>query len=318
MIIGIEKACDILKQANKILIISHKKPDGDTIGSAFSLYYSLLQLGKKARIECSDPFAPKYSYFTGGYVEYDFTPDLIVAVDLADVALFGGKTEKYADKIDLCIDHHPSNSMYAKNTLLKADAASTTELMWELIKAMGVAPDKNIANAVFTGLTTDTGCFRYSNATAQSHICAAEAIVCGAESALINRLMFETKSYERINAERRIMDTLEYFFDNHCAVITISCETVEQTGVAEDELDGISALPRQIEGVWAGVTLREKKDGSYKISLRTTDELDASAICAVFGGGGHKRAAGCVINGDGSEVKKKITDAVKQAIDKII
>ena len=309
--ISAKDVAKLILENDDILIISHKSPDGDTLGCAFSLYYSLCQLGKNARIECSDEFPKKYDYLYKEYSPKEFEPKFIVAVDIADVQLFGKKTEKYSKYIDICIDHHPSNTHYANKTLLNSSAAAACEVMYEVLTELGVTIDKNIANSIYTGVLTDTGCFKYSNTSAITHIIAARMIEAGADYAEINKDLFDTKSKSRLLLEKEVINNLKYYFDDKCAVINISQELLEKTGANEFEIDGLSALPRQIEGVEVGITLREKEDG-YKISLRTTSYVNACEICKALGGGGHARAAGCFIEGDLETVTKTIIEEVRK------
>ena len=180
---------------------------------------------------------------------------------------------------------------------------------------MNVEFDKDIANAIYTGITTDTGCFRYTNVTAETHRIAADMIDCGAESGMINRLMFETKSRSRLEIERRVMDSIQFYLDGRCAIAYATIDMMKESGAVDNDMEGVSSLPRQIEGVMAGITLREKNNGKFKVSVRTTDELDASAICANFGGGGHKAAAGCMITGTLNEAIEQMIEVVRQALE---
>ena len=285
---------DFLQGINSAVILCHRSPDGDTLGSAFALCFGLRQLGKKARVLCSDPIPQKYSYFTDFYSDEEFEEEAVIAVDVADTKLLGSLEEKYGDRIDLCIDHHPSNKDYAKMTFLDGEAAATAQIIFYVLDAMDVRVDKNIANCIFTGLSTDTGCFRYQNVQPETHIIAALMITLGAEAGLINRLMFETKSRARLAVEREVFKNMQFFLDGKCAVAFVTRDLLDKTGIADDELDGFAAMTRQIEGVSVGVFLKQVGTG-FKASVRTGDEVDASAICKNFGGGGHVRAAGCTL-----------------------
>ena len=276
---------------------------------------ALRKLGKSVKVDCTDPFPEKYSYFTDKLEKLEFDEEFVVSVDIADTKLLGEKLSDYADKIDLCIDHHGSNTKYAKEYYVEASAAAAAQVIAKLIRLMNVEFDKDIANAIYTGITTDTGCFRYTNVTAETHRIAADMIDCGAESGMINRLMFETKSRSRLEIERRVMDSIQFYLDGRCAIAYATIDMMKESGAVDSDMEGVSSLPRQIEGVMAGITLREKNNGKFKVSVRTTDELDASAICANFGGGGHKAAAGCMITGTLNEAIEQIIEVVRQALE---
>lgn len=311
----LESAAKTLLSKDKILILTHRSPDGDTIGSGYALAMALRKLGKNVKVDCTDPFPEKYSYFIDKLEKLEFDEEFVVSVDIADTKLLGEKLSDYADKIDLCIDHHGSNTKYAKEYYVEASAAAAAQVIAKLIRLMNVEFDKDIANAIYTGITTDTGCFRYTNVTAETHRIAADMIDCGAESGMINRLMFETKSRSRLEIERRVMDSIQFYLDGRCAIAYATIDMMKESGAVDNDMEGVSSLPRQIEGVMAGITLREKNNGKFKVSVRTTDELDASAICANFGGGGHKAAAGCMITGTLNEAIEKIIEVVRQALE---
>ncbi len=313
--ITLESAAKMLLSKDKILILTHRSPDGDTIGSGYALAMALRKLGKNVKVDCTDPFPEKYSYFTDKLEKLEFDEEFVVSVDIADTKLLGEKLSDYADKIDLCIDHHGSNTKYAKEYYVEASAAAAAQVIAKLIRLMNVEFDKDIANAIYTGITTDTGCFRYTNVTAETHRIAADMIDCGAESGMINRLMFETKSRSRLEIERRVMDSIQFYLDGRCAIAYATIDMMKESGAVDSDMEGVSSLPRQIEGVMAGITLREKNNGKFKVSVRTTDELDASAICANFGGGGHKAAAGCMITGTLNEAIEQIIEVVRQALE---
>lgn len=311
----LESAAKTLLSKDKILILTHRSPDGDTIGSGYALAMALRKLGKNVKVDCTDPFPEKYSYFTDKLEKLEFDEEFVVSVDIADTKLLGEKLSDYADKIDLCIDHHGSNTKYAKEYYVEASAAAAAQVIAKLIRLMNVEFDKDIANAIYTGITTDTGCFRYTNVTAETHRIAADMIDCSAESGMINRLMFETKSRSRLEIERRVMDSIQFYLDGRCAIAYATIDMMKESGAVDNDMEGVSSLPRQIEGVMAGITLREKNNGKFKVSVRTTDELDASAICANFGGGGHKAAAGCMITGTLNEAIEQIIEVVRQALE---
>lgn len=318
MKITLNEAAEILLSQDNILILTHKSPDGDTIGSGYALCMGLRQLGKKANVVCSDEFSKKYDYIIENVPPQDFDVKFIVSTDIADTQLLGDKLSVYADKINLCIDHHGSNTDFAEKSYVEPSAAATAQIIKKLLELMNVNIDKNIANAVFTGICTDTGCFRYTNVTPETHRIAADMIECGAESGTINRIMFDTKSRARIEVERMVLDTMEFFADGQGALVCLTQKMLDDTGANDGDTEGIAAIPRQIEGVKVGITMREKENGVYKFSVRTSDDIDASAICANFGGGGHRAAAGCVIDGGYENAKNKMIQAAIAETERVL
>ncbi len=307
--VGLKEVAEFLCANDKFLILCHASPDGDTVGSAHALCHALHKSGKKARVECADEIPARYDYMTKPVEMQSFEPDVIVAVDVADTKLLGAFNDVYGDKIDLSVDHHASNKHFAKMNCVNPNAGANCENVAEVIDGIGIEIDKVIADNLYTGIITDTGCFKYQNTTPKTHIIAARLIECGADYYNINRIMFDTKSLARLQVERQAIDSVEMYFDGKCAVMSVTADM--QTKTTPDELEGITPLPRQIEGVLVGITIREKAAGKYKCSVRTHEPIDASAICALLGGGGHNRAAGCEILGTLDEAKKKMVAAAK-------
>ena len=198
---------------------------------------------------------------------------------------------------------------------MDSTAAAACEIIYEVICRLGIEPDQVIAQAVYTGITTDTGCFRYSNTTARTHEIAAKVIRTGIDAGDINRRMFETKTRARLEMERSVLDSIAFYFDARCAVMCISRAMIEASGADEGDLDGLSAIPRQIEGVLVGVTMRERKIGGYKVSLRTQPQVNAAKICAEFGGGGHAAAAGCTLEEDFEPARERLLAAIGKVLE---
>lgn len=309
MNISVERCCSELAEMDNVYILCHRNPDGDTLGCGFALYNVLKSMGKTAKVLCSDGLPAMYGFLYEGYEEADFAPSSIVAVDVADEALLGDGLSGYRGKVDLCIDHHGTNKEYAKMLCLDPSAAAAAEIMEKIVYGLGVPMTCQIADCIYTGVSTDTGCFRYSNTTKQSHDCAGRMIEAGCDYAKINRLMFEVKSQGRLALEKDVLEGIEYRFGGRCAIIYMTNEMLSETGVSDSELEGVASMPREIEGVDIGITLRQRDDG-YKISLRTDDSIDASEICGILGGGGHRCAAGCFVQGSLEDGKRAIIKAV--------
>ena len=306
-----------LRGAEDVLILCHKNPDGDTIGCAGALCLALKALGKNAAVLCSDPIPSLYDFMGLELFDSSFTPGFVVAVDVASIQLFGDRNnvQKYAEHVDLCIDHHASNSGYAYETLLDPGAAAACELMIDVIEEMGVPLTPAIADCLYTGISTDTGCFRFSSTTARTHKAAARVMEAGANIEMLNARLFESRSRGRIEIEKMALESLEYFFDGRCAIICLTWDQIVTSGVAGAELEDLTSLPRSIEGVEVGLTLRQQKDGSYRISIRTAGAVDACAIARHLGGGGHARAAGCEISGNLDNARYAVLGEVRKELE---
>ena len=308
------KAAEILKENDDFYILTHSNPDGDTIGSGYALNAVLKVMGKRVKVLCGDPIPPKLEFLKTDESTC-FEPKTIVAVDVADERLLGALKERFTGKIDLCIDHHASNTGYAKYLYLEAESASCCECVFEVVKHLNVEITPEIASALYLGMATDTGCFKYSSTTPRTHRFAAELIELGADFSDINRSFFDTKSKARLELERAVLDSIEYLYDGKFAAVTITREMIESAGCEQTDLDSVSSLPREIEGVLIGATIKEQPDGRLRVSLRTHEPYDASEIGKAFGGGGHKRAAGCEFKCSLQEAKKALFSKIGELLE---
>lgn len=313
--ITIRQAALRLLDMNRVVILCHRSPDGDTLGSGYALCRALQSLGRQARVACSDPVPAKLTYLAAGVPEEDFPEEHVVSVDIADENLFGSGLEPFKGRVELAIDHHASHRCFAKELCLDGDSASACEVVYEILLAMGIPMTPEIASCLYTGTATDTGCFKYTNVTSHTHRVAAALIEAGCDFKTINKVMFDTKSMAVIGLERAALNGLSLYRNGAIAVITVTREMMAQGGLSEGDLDGIAALPRKIEGVEAGITIKERSENEYKVSLRTSELLDASDICARFGGGGHARAAGCSFDCPPALFLDKLLAALNEALD---
>lgn len=303
-----------LKKVDNIVILTHRYPDGDTLGSAFALCRALRKLGKKSRVIVNGVLAKKFQYLAKDMEEQEFDYETVVAVDIASKSLLGELEEEFGDKVDVSVDHHGMNTPFAKMTFVNAEASANTENIYFLIKLLGVEIDRDIANCLYTGLCTDTGCFKFSNVTSETMRVAAELMDIGCDSAYINRVMFDTKSMSRIKIERAVLDTLTLHGDDRIAIINTTIAMEKETGADDSDMDGIAAIPRQIEGVVIGITIKEKGEKYFRVSVRTVGDYDAAEICSCFDGGGHHAAGGCSIYATLEEAKAQILEAAEREL----
>lgn len=314
MRVTLKECAEIISEYNSFLILTHASPDGDTLGSAFALKRALGKIGKPSQVICNDEIPQKYSFLWDGIDNSEVEFEAIIAVDIADRKLLGEKNnELYGDKVILAIDHHLSHREYAQNTYV-GDNAANAENIYALINELGIEIDPSIASCIYCGMATDTGCFLFTNVTPETHRITAELMEKGADTALINRRMFETKTMSYLKLEQMALSTITTHFGGKCAIMHITQEMFRQSRSNEGECDGIASLPRKIEGVEIGITIREKQNGAYKVSLRTVEPYDAAAICAKFGGGGHNRAAGCEFTISLGDTKQALLNAIEAEI----
>ena len=311
MEISLIKIANILKTKNNFCILTHQYPDGDTLGSAFALCKALQNLGKAAKVLDSENVPNKYSFLKHNVENQIFNPEYIISVDIADKKLIPSLFENFASKIDLCIDHHKTNKNFAKLNYVDSSAAATSEIIFELLNLINTEIDVDIANCLYTGIATDTGCFKYSSTTARTHKIAAKLIEYGAKAAQINRDVFEIKTIEQFTAEKLIFNSTEFYFKNKVAAMFVTFNILKKSNADDSLIDGIAGMPLRIKGVLIGLTFRQKEDHLYKVSVRTVKGINAAEICSYFEGGGHVNAAGCTVNGNLNEVKEKLLNCIK-------
>lgn len=316
MEVSLSEAAAWLLQQQDIAILCHQSPDGDTLGSGSALCRALRSLGKRAQVLCSDSVGKRFQFLFEGLEEQQFEPKAIVSVDVADEQLLGALRPVYGGKIQLCIDHHPSNTNYAEWYFVNPQASATCEVLYDFIPLLGVKLDVAIATDLYTGLATDTGCFQYINVTPYTFRVAAKLLELGIPAPKINHAMFATKSRQRLQLEREALNTIEYFHNDEIAVITLTRKMVQESGAEDEDTDGLASIPRSIEGVYIGVTIKEKADDLVKVSLRALQPYNASEICAKFGGGGHPGAAGCAIHFSAEEAKKQLVAVISEYLEK--
>lgn len=275
------------------LILSHIRPDGDTLGSGAALVSALRRAGKRAYCARNPQLIDTYAPFVAPYLAAEgFAHKTLVAVDIADEGLIPDGQD---GEVALCIDHHPSNTRYAKSLCLNAGASACGELVLEIIKALGNGVTKAEADLLYIAVSTDTGCFMYMNTNADTHIAAAELIGLGAEAGVLNNLLFRTMSRARLLLEGMIMSGLRFYRDGKICVAEVTLDMLERSGATDNDCEDLAGIAGRAAGNVISITLRELEGGKCKVSMRSKPEVNVSDICAVFGGGGHAMASGCTI-----------------------
>ena len=234
--------------------------------------------------------------------------------DITSIKPTGWRQKKYENIIDLCLDHHVTNDMEATYKYVDSESAAAGEIVLKLIDALGVEIDKHIANCLYTAIATDTGCFKYSNTTGDTLRAAARLLDLGCDSQMINYTFFELTTRKRVELEKYIYDTMEFCCGGKCAVIYITCDIVNKLQLTDDDMGGIESIPRRIEGVRLGLTIKEKAENLCKISARTNGDVSANEFCKNFGGGGHAAAAGCAINENIQKVREMIISKAEEVL----
>ncbi len=287
------ETAQFLLHHDNFVILSHRRPDGDTIGSSAALCLGLRQLGKTAHVLYNAEVSPRFQWLHEGLTkETAEEGDCIVSTDVASPGMLPRAFEHLLGRIQLRIDHHGSATSFTDVELVDASSASCAEVVWDVLENMGVTMDRSLAEAVYVGVSTDTGCFRYSNTTAHTFATAALCARAGARVYELNQELFETNTLGRLKMQAWIVDHMKLLRDGEMAIIAIPKAVEERIGVTEDDMDNISSFPRTVAGVCMAATLRETADGDTKMSVRAVPGYDATKVTVPFGGGGHKGAAG--------------------------
>ncbi len=274
-------------------ILTHRRPDGDTVGSSAALCRALRSLGKTAHILQNEEVTARFQWLHQGLTkEQAEEQDTIITVDVAAPRMLPKTFEHLLGRMVLRIDHHASGISFTDRELVEPNTAACAEIIYDLLLAMGVEMDAETADAIYVGTSTDTGCFRFSNTNAHTFQTAAACARAGARIYELNQVLFETNTLEKMKMQAWIVDHMQVFGGGKLAVVAIPKAVELEIGVTEDDMDNISNFPRTVAGVCMAATLRETRDGDTKISVRAVLGYDATRITGQFGGGGHKGAAG--------------------------
>ena len=308
----VRETADFLRTLDNVLILTHVRPDGDTVGCAAALCRALRALGKTAYMLPNPDITETYEpYAAPCWAPEGFVPAAVVSVDIATLNLLPDNALPYKGDICLAIDHHGSQEFFAARTCLDADAAACGEVMYEIVRTLTeVTPD--MALALYVAVSTDTGCFVYANTTARTHRIAAALMDCGIDVGPVNKALFRTKSPVRLAMEARMVADMELCDNGRVVVMSIPLSLCRELHATEADIEELSSLAALVQGTDCGITLRELKPGKVKLSLRTGPRVDASAVCRVLGGGGHKGAAGATVEGTMDDAKAAILRAYQE------
>ncbi len=324
--VTLREAADFLLARDDYLILSHRRPDGDTVGSCAALCLALRAVGKRAWVYPNPQFTPKFMPYLEGLTaemqnakckmqnedDREGVRCTVVSCDVAARSLLPYGMEEAA--VELALDHHGTNEGFAARTHADESRAACGEVILELLPLLGAPLTKEMAEALYVAISTDTGCFRYANVTDNTFRCAAACVAAGAEIYPINRVFFETKRRARLKLEARLIEEMEFFAEGRVAVSAIPDSLIAELGLTEDDIDDISGFGRSVEGVDLAVMLREVEGGRGKISLRASPAFNAAAICARLGGGGHPGAAGASVDGGIPAAREAILKAISREI----
>ena len=308
------ECADWLLARDRFTILTHRKPDGDTLGSATALCLGLRQLGKTAHVLENQEVTPLYAPLLEGLTKPQAEEgDILIAVDVAADSMLPSTCWDMKNSIDLRIDHHGSGREYTPNEFVDPASAACAEIIWELLLDMGVTPDEKMAEAVYVGVSTDTGCFRFANTTAHTFDVSADCTAAGADIFEWNRKLFDTNSLAKLRLQAWVVEHFQLLCNGKIAICALPKAVEEAIGVSEDDMNNISGFLRSIEGVCIAALLRDVDAENTKVSIRSIPGYNAAYICEQFGGGGHPGAAGASLHMPLEEA----VEAIKKAMPEI-
>lgn len=312
-ILSARDAAGYLEALDNVLLLTHVRPDGDTIGSAAALCRALRDCGQTAYLLPNPEITATYAPYAAPYwAPEGWQAEHIVSVDIADASLLPENAQSYRDRIELAIDHHPSQTFFARNTCLEADSAACGEIVYEIIQHL-TALTADIALPLYVAVSTDCGGFQYGNTTARTHRIAA-ALMDVVDVAAVNKALFRTKSRVRLAMESRMVADMKLFDHQRVVVMEIPLSLRQEMQATDADIEELSALPALVEGTDCGVTLRELRPGTVKVSVRTGPRVDACALCRILGGGGHRAASGATVEGTLDEARMAVLAAYRRVI----
>ena len=291
------KTANWLANNDDYLILTHRRPDGDTLGCAGALASELRRMGKNAYVLKNPEITSMFADLVSDFIAPDgYEPKHVISVDTASADLLPFNAMPYSEKISLCIDHHISTRINAEFKCVDADRASCGELMYDILIELCGNISPEAAGCLYTAIATETGCFAYANTTAESLKIASKLVQAGAPHKKMNKSYFRTKTRSRVKLEAMIYSNMEFYFDGAAAIVSITQQMLAEIEAGENDLNDISALAGVVEGVTCAVTIRELGSKNVsKVSVRSLPGINSNDICARLGGGGHAMAAGATV-----------------------
>lgn len=311
-----------LKEADTILLYPHIIMDGDTLGSSIALCIALRKIGKKAHILIEDEIPSYLLFLEKDYCTSDQnilgTADISISVDCSDIERFIMRKAKFlTGKFSICLDHHRTNNSFAELNYIDEYAGATGEIIYDLIKIMGIDIDVEMAEAIYTAITTDTGNFQYTNTTKTTHLITADLFDIGIDLEKISVEVYQNIRHEKLKITNEVINTIEMLYNGKADIAYVTQEMLKKTGALMEETEGIIETLRNISGVEISAFMKESKPNEIKVGLRAKTYGDVSAIAQSFGGGGHKKAAGCTLYTSLEEAKRQISFAIVAHLEQV-
>lgn len=315
----LKKIAKRLKKAEHIAIFTHINPDGDALGSSFAVKYTLEAIGKRATIYLEKPMPEKFNFLGTDYEIADETTessaDCAIVLDCGEYDRLGN-TATLCKKIPdlLCVDHHKTGDAFGKLYYNEPDAAATAQIVYKLAKLVTKNVPEKAYEAIFTGMSTDTGHFKFSNVSPETFKIAAKVLESGIDHRKITTIIYDTVKREKMMFLGAATEKVQFFAGGKVALLDCPGSFLAQFGLTYDDVDELPNIPLNLEGVLASVLVKDRDETSKRVSFRTKDAIDVSEVAQKFSGGGHKSAAACVISGN---IEEKIDEIISVITEKL-
>lgn len=307
-----------IKKANSIVILSHESPDGDAIGSVLAMGIALEDMGKKADMIIRE-YPRTFQFLPNANKVKENTEikkyDLAIALDCADLRRLNGREYFEEAKRTIVIDHHGTNSMFGDINFVNPVAPACCEILVGIFTYFNIDIHQDLGACILTGIITDTGGFKYQGVTAETFEFTAELLRKGVNVSEIYQKTLETRTRANFELLKRTLDRIEILEGGKVTFTYITSQDEEEVGAEPGDHEGLVEVGRGVEGVEVAIFIRQKdKQNKYKVSMRSSNNINVSDICYIFGGGGHPKAAGCLIQGDVEQVKNKLLKEIKKVL----
>ncbi len=314
----IQRIVDAVRARRRFVLSSHSRPDGDSIGSQLAMAYALQAMGKEATVVNADAAAPPLMAFPGvrdiriaPAVDGEF--DAAIIMECGDLQRTGVSGLEHFYVIN--IDHHPGNSGFGQINWFDAGAAACAEMVYDLVRALGVPLSKEIATHVYLAILTDTGSFHYSGISPRTFDICRECVEAGVDPVLVARTVYDSNNMGRLKLFGAVLGVMQINATGHIAIVHVDHEMVRAAGGTYEDTEGLVNLPLTVKEIEAVVFFKQEKGDEYRVSLRSKGNIDIGSIAKEFGGGGHRNAAGCTITGEIEQLRKTFVEKIERAID---
>jgi phosphoesterase RecJ-like protein len=316
----LQQIIEAIRAGRRFVVSSHSRPDGDSIGSQLAMAYALRALGKEVRVVNADR-APDPLMGFPGVADIEIGSEVDAGADVAIIMECGtlartGVAGLEKSKLVINVDHHPDNSGYGDITWFDPTAAACGEMVFTLVQALGVPLIQPIATHVYLAILTDTGSFHFSNITPRTFDICRQTLEAGVDPVLIARNVYDSNNMGRLKLFGLVLSAMQLDESGRIAIVYVDHQMARAAGGTYDDTEGLINLPLTVKDIQAVVFFKQITESSYRVSLRSKGEIDIGAVAKEFGGGGHKNAAGCTVNGSFAALRNLLVEKLTLAIDR--